>query len=684
MTEFRYKAFISYSHKNSRQAAWLMKKLEAFRIPRHLSARTGDVAKHKKLGKMFRDREELPASTNMDGNIHAALKSSEYLIVVCSDDAAKSSRVNNEIRQFIRHRDSRKILCLIVDGEPNFEVTGLKDYEGCIPPELRKLHLVTGQTPLAADARAVGDGHMRAFHKIIAGLLGVDLDDLLRRDTRRKHHRLIAITLASIAATLATTILMLRANNAEIVAKEALSRAEMQTSRAEDLVSFMLDDLVIVRLRELGRIEVIDAVVEKVVDHYASQTDDTLSPEALARKARSFSQLGRLYLERDQPGPAAALFENARKATQSLLERNPNSRDAQYAHLVSLLWTGANHLYNGRYSEAERAWRERAKLGQSFRKHKNLTKEMREHVGDIHVHLGWALMELGRPGDALDEFNVGLTMRQENVDREPDNTWWLNLLAGGLYHLQWAQQYLGQLDDALDNMRLSSQMYQQLAEEDPSDQRAMGNYARSLRQLAQTEVLLGRDDSAKRNIELSIKMHEQLLSFEPNNLGFEYQACVSAVVMAEIFWRQGDDSSALRQVADTCPRSDAILSLDHFKAHQRFYGYRLELMRLDIYLNSQKREQALDQYRKLDSHWKHETAEVRNSIQGRHVALILAMQSVALNKHDDLMPDANSHLAAVVADVGGSFFNGYPPGAKLLQQARQLVSQHTIKNEVAR
>ncbi len=684
MTEFRYKAFISYSHKNNRQAVWLMKKLEAFRIPRHLDKSGSGEAKRKKLGKMFRDREELPASTNMDGNIRSALKDSEYLIVVCSTDAARSSRVNNEIRQFIQHRDSRKILCLIVDGEPNFEVAGLADYQGCIPSELRKLRLVTGQTPLAADARTEGDGKQRGLQKIIAGLLEVDLDVLLRRDSRRRYSRLVAVALASFLATLVTTGLMVRANLAEDAAKQALSEAENQTARAEDLITFMLDDLAGNRLQELGRVEVMDAVVEKIVDHYESQDDSSLSPSALARKARSYIQLGRLYLGRDLRDPASGLFERAEKATNALLTRHPESVDARYAHLVSLQWVGTNHIFNGRYSEAETVWRERVRVGQELFKHEGLKQEVRAHLGDMNIHLGWALMELGRINEALEQFRVGLNIRQSNADSEPKNAWWLNPLGGGFYHLQWAQLHLAQLEDALANMRKSRHFYQRLAEEDPSDQRAVANYARSLRWLAETEILVGADESAKENLNLSIKLHDQLLSFEPDNKRAEYQGCVSTVVLAEIYWIEGNGDAVVDVLNNGCSAPDGSLSLDHFKAHQRFYGYKLELLRLEMAVADRDTGLAAQVYQRIHSRWRHETEEVRNSLNGRHVALSLAIQRIALNDLNISVPNAHQQLADVVTNSEASFVVASPIGTKLLQKARQLVRQHSIKNEIAR
>lgn len=84
--ELKYWAFISYSHADAKWAEWLHKQLETFPVPRALVGRETErgYAVPKRLFPLFRDREELPGSANLAENINAALRSSRYLIVICS------------------------------------------------------------------------------------------------------------------------------------------------------------------------------------------------------------------------------------------------------------------------------------------------------------------------------------------------------------------------------------------------------------------------------------------------------------------------------------------------------------------------------------------------------------------------------------------------------------------------
>jgi len=87
---FTYRAFISYSHVDHKWAVWLHRALERYRVPRRLAGTDG----LRRLGKMFRDEEELAAAAELGPKIEQALKSSDVLIVICSPNSARSKWVN--------------------------------------------------------------------------------------------------------------------------------------------------------------------------------------------------------------------------------------------------------------------------------------------------------------------------------------------------------------------------------------------------------------------------------------------------------------------------------------------------------------------------------------------------------------------------------------------------------------
>ena len=161
---------------------------------RHRLSRREDSGR---LFPIFRDREELPVSADLGTKIEAALRDSRYLIVICTPHSARSRWVNEEIKSFKKLGREDKILALIVAGEPHAsEVTGSAQVENeCFPPMLRYRwnpndDLLTERAePLAADARAGKDGRNNAKLKLLAGILGIDYDQLRQRDHERRLRR---------------------------------------------------------------------------------------------------------------------------------------------------------------------------------------------------------------------------------------------------------------------------------------------------------------------------------------------------------------------------------------------------------------------------------------------------------------------------------------------------------------
>ena len=115
----KYKAFISYSHRDAVWADWLHKSLETYRPPRHL---VGQVTERgpipRQLTPIFRDREELPSATDLGSLLTHALEQSACQIVICSPHSAQSRWVNEEVLAFKRLGREDRIFCLIVGGEP--------------------------------------------------------------------------------------------------------------------------------------------------------------------------------------------------------------------------------------------------------------------------------------------------------------------------------------------------------------------------------------------------------------------------------------------------------------------------------------------------------------------------------------------------------------------------------------
>ncbi len=333
---YRYKAFISYSHNDKTAANRLLKDIENYRVPKRLvgEAATNGTRIPDRVGHIFRDRDELPAAEDLTAEVKKALTQSEFMIVLCSPAAAASRWVNREIIEFKKLTGERRILSVILSGEP-FASKGNAPEQECFPPALRfklgKRGTLTTEPaePLAADFRTAGDGPRRGRLKLAAGLLGIGLDALIERDLQRKMRRVMAITAASVIAMIGMASLTYEA----VTARQA---AEHHRNEAEGLIEYMLTDLR-QTLFNVGRIDVMAKVNERAMDYYEHQGDpEKLSAESRERRARILRAMG---VDDDGLGnqdAARAKFKEYLRTARDLWQVDPENPERIYAYSVGI------------------------------------------------------------------------------------------------------------------------------------------------------------------------------------------------------------------------------------------------------------------------------------------------------------------------------------------------------------
>ena len=223
-----YSAFISYRHQSPDQeiAKVLHKAIETYGIPAPIKKQTGK----KKMGKVFRDQEELPLSANLGADIEAALDASEWFIAICSPRYLESRWCLREMEYFIAHKGRERVLTVLVEGEPKDSfpemIQTIQNADGT----------VTDIEPLAADVRAASlSGSIKRLRneklRILAPMLGLGFDDLRRRARQRRIRIVLGVGAAALAAAAGLTAFLV----VNHIRNEALRReAEEQARIAEE------------------------------------------------------------------------------------------------------------------------------------------------------------------------------------------------------------------------------------------------------------------------------------------------------------------------------------------------------------------------------------------------------------------------------------------------------------------
>ncbi len=187
---FKYSAFISYRHEahDRKWAEWLVDALETYRVPKELQ----NAGYPARLGKVFRDRDELPSSGSLNNQIEEALKVSRFLIVICSPATPESRWVSREIEIFKELGRGDKIFPILIEGEPGesfpkvlttHQLIGFDEAEANPPKQ--------DHEPIGADVRPSTGKTEKETKKdellrIVASLLGCAFDDLKQRDRQRE------------------------------------------------------------------------------------------------------------------------------------------------------------------------------------------------------------------------------------------------------------------------------------------------------------------------------------------------------------------------------------------------------------------------------------------------------------------------------------------------------------------
>ena len=207
-----YFAFISYSHKDEKQAKWLHKRLEHYRLPTNLNGRD-DLPK--RIHPVFRDYNELKAG-NLSEQIYDALRRSKYLIVICSPKAAQSEYVGKEIEYFKSLGRTDKIIPYILDGKPFDDDPAIE----CFPKAIKELR-GTPEEILGADIQE--GGRNIAAIRVIAKMFDLAFDTLYQRFAREKRRNRIILT------TILTLLFLLIVGVATYIYSQNRSLRQMQS-----------------------------------------------------------------------------------------------------------------------------------------------------------------------------------------------------------------------------------------------------------------------------------------------------------------------------------------------------------------------------------------------------------------------------------------------------------------------
>ena len=543
----RYRAFISYSHRDEAVARWLHRELEGYRVPSRLRGSIGEFGVlPERLTPIFRDREDLASAGELGPRIQAALADSEALIVVCSQDAACSSWLNDEVLTFKRLGRADRICCLIVDGEP-----GDAQAE-CFPPALRFNLDDNGEVgthpaePLAADLRAGKDGKTLAKLKIASGLLGVPLDKLRQREAARRHRRLLAITALSVLVMLVASALAIEA----VIQRHAAERRQKQ---AELLVDFMLGDLAD-KLSQVSRLDILEAVDDHAMDYFKSLPTTDVTDQALEYRAKALVNIGNVQRDQGNLSKALQSFQAAAALAERLAQAAPDDMKRQLAYADILTYLGTVHWYQGGLDEAQHSFEMAHTHVQKAQARAERQPELRStllfQLVGLDNNIGHVLEAHGRLDEATARYQTMLAESGKLVGMETgtDRAQWDAM--SGLAHNNLAKMALqrGDVRAAVAQYHADLDIEAKLARLDPRNNDQAEKELISRATLGRTVAMTGDVATGIADMKQAMDLVRRLLNIEANSTSFQEDEGIYSTQLAR-FLRLAEDPVGARALS---------------------------------------------------------------------------------------------------------------------------------------
>ena len=507
----KYKAFISYSHTDRHLAYKLHRALEKYRVPRALIGEETEVGiVPARVSPIFRDRDDLPVAGELGKELKKAMANSEFLIAIASRASAKSRWVNEEVRYYKELHGETKVLVVIADGEP-----GTEDENECLALALRRLVTSKGEItndvaePLAADLRPNGDGKQLVRLKLIAGLTGLPLDTLVKREAVRKQRKLIGYAVITTLVAICMGIMASLAIRGQI-------EAERQRAESDGLVEFMLTDLRM-QLEPVGRLEIFESVGKRALAYYARQNINALDADSLGRRARALHLVGEVRdLQADTDGALDA-FAQANQTTAELLARDPINTSRIYDHSQSTFWVGYIAWQRGEIETAERYFISYNKLASQLVEVEPENTEWLAEKSSSLVNLGVMMHDNRRYQEARTYFSQALEIDTNLATAKPHNRETKWTIAQGHAWLADTQLAMGDYNAAMAQRQKELGIYATIFAIDERDARAREGKVSANIQIATINTFNGQYQAALISSAKAIIDIKDLLNQDPSN-----------------------------------------------------------------------------------------------------------------------------------------------------------------------
>ena len=532
----RYSAFISYSRADAAFARRLHRTLEAYRPPRRLRlGQTSVLDRTGRLKPLFRDEDELRAGSDLTAAVREALSQSRRLIVVCSPKSAASQWVGREIELFRQMHGDHRILSALIAGSPAdaFHPALLRDAGGL------------AMEPLAADFRPGPGAFQLAKLKLVAGLIDVQLDQLVQRHAQRQVRTVAGLCAAAVAGLAIAATLVGMAFVAQV-------NGAAERRRADGLGSFMTNDLR-KKLNAAGRLDLSVAVNKAALTSYRDKDLARLSPDELTQRAAALHALGEDYERSGDLVAARKQFEEAWRTTAALLAKAPDDPKRIFAHAQSEYYVGFINWRDGAAEQARAGFEAYANSAQKLIRIDPANVDWRHEVAYAEANLG--MVDLRHAGDASSaerHLRAALQGKLTVLARTPGDADLQSEVADAYAWLADSQRQRGDDASALANRTKERAIIEALIAKDPRNVEFRTDLLGNDLGLARIEADRRQFTSVLRLLDQARSEAIALTGRDPDDVAVAMQARVFALFKARTQLDMGGSPGRIAEALGTC------------------------------------------------------------------------------------------------------------------------------------
>ncbi len=557
MAEIRYKAFISYSHRDERWARWLHNALESYRVPKSVVGSPGYSGPvPARFRPVFRDRVEFNSAADLGDEVQSAIARSDSLIVICSPAASGSRWVNEEIRYFRSLGRGDRIFCLIVDGEPQTD----DSTPPCFPPAILESAEGEVHEPLAADARKWADGKTLAKLKLLAGILGVRLDELRQRDLQRRRRRQAVFSTGVVVAVVLALLTVF-----------SYVSERQQRERSEELAGFVVE--LGQELESRASLETLGNISERMYGYLETLDQRQLTPETRKQIALVLRQMGEVARLQGKTDTALEALTRSRDIISVLSLQSPGNTDFLFELGNAEFYIGNLHLEQRQLSAAQEFFEAYQRSATELVQLEPDSADWLFELSSAHANIAIVQINSKSAEDALTNLMLAASLAEQAMSQAPENEFFRAEYANILGHSADTHMQFCDLGNAMDARLKRVQLTGEATLAKPGDNNRRRDHAYAQTGLADIQRQLGLNTQAMQNLESAWGTLNDLAEFDPGNLDAQWEALEREALIYDLLAETGDLDRALRRTASLRQPMQDVLSRykeSHFRQESQY------------------------------------------------------------------------------------------------------------------